>query len=146
MEDNYLEIKTTKKKTKQIQNKNGVMAEQDQFRVVMNKESNAALEQLVLRANMNFESGHITKSDLVHYLFSNTNKWISDSDIKILQTKHFDDKKALIDLAQSEAELPENIKKAVRELHGLLDASKKKASRVSSEISTEASVDNIRTL
>ncbi|GEM_PF-2559570 len=97
-------------------------AEDDQYRVVIQKESNDALEELVRRTNNGFEGGEVTKSDVVNLLISNHAKSFSDSDIKSLRLLHFDEKKvlrALLRKAGDDGDLPSEIKKVIREHLGI---------------------------
>lgn len=128
------------KKTKKLKS-----AEDDQYRVVIQKESNDALEELVRRTNEGFEGGEVTKSDVVNLLISNHAKSFSDSDIKSLRLLHFDEKKvlrALLRKAGDDGDLPSEIKKVLREHLGISDSSKRRTSKGTLDLSTEKSVDN----
>lgn len=128
------------KKTKKLKS-----AEDDQFRVVIQKESNDALEELVRKTNEGFEGGEVTKSDVVNLLISNHAKSFSDSDIKNLRLLHFDEKKvlrALLRKAGDDGDLPSEIKKVLREHLGISDSSKRRISKGTLDLSTEKSVDN----
>ncbi|OYZ24326.1 MAG: hypothetical protein B7Y39_01335 [Bdellovibrio sp. 28-41-41] len=134
--------KTGKQKTKTKKIKS---AEDDQYRVVIQKESNDALEELVRRTNDGFEGGEVTKSDVVNLLISNHAKSFSDSEIKNLRLLHFDEKKvlrALLRKAGDDGDLPSEIKKVLREHLGISDSSKRRASKSAFDLSTEKSVDN----
>jgi hypothetical protein len=120
-------------------------AEDDQYRVVIHKESNDALEELVRKTNDGFEGGEVTKSDVVNLLISNHAKSFSDSDIKSLRLLHFDEKKvlrALLRKAGDDGDLPSEIKKVLREHLGISDSSKRRISKGVLDLSTEKSVDN----
>lgn len=120
-------------------------AEDDQYRVVIQKESNDALEELVRRTNDGFEGGEVTKSDVVNLLISNHAKSFSDSDIKSLRLLHFDEKKvlrALLRKAGDDGDLPSEIKKVLREHLGISESSKRRISKGTLELSTEKPVDN----
>lgn len=120
-------------------------AEDDQYRVVIQKESNDVLEELVRRTNEGFEGGEVTKSDVVNLLISNHAKSFSDSDIKSLRLLHFDEKKvlrALLRKAGDDGDLPSEIKKVLREHLGISDSSKRRISKGTLDLSTEKPVDN----
>lgn len=120
-------------------------SEDDQYRVVIQKESNDALEELVRRTNDGFEGGEVTKSDVVNLLISNHAKSFSDSDIKSLRLLHFDEKKvlrALLRKAGDDGDLPSEIKKVLREHLGMTDNLKRRLSKNTNDLSTEKSVDN----
>lgn len=123
--------------------KTGEVNEQEQFRVVLNKDTNAALEEFVEKVNKDFRGGIATKSIVANYVFQNLKNFLSDSDIKAIHHKCFDDKEALLALGKSEQGIPEAVKKAIREAYGLLEKDKKRSSKMSNELSTESSVDNI---
>lgn len=135
----------TKKGKPDQKSKKPKSAEEDQYRVVIQKESNDALEELVRRTNDGFEGGEVTKSDVVNFLISNHAKSFSDSDIKSLRLLHFDEKKvlrALLRKAGYDGDLPSEIKKVLREHLGISDSSKRRISKGMLELSTEKSVDN----
>lgn len=128
------------KKTKKIKS-----AEEDQYRVVIQKESNEALEELVRRTNDGFEGGEVTKSDVVNMLISNHARSFSDADIKNLRLLHFDEKKvlrALLRKAGDDGDLPSEIKKVLREHLGVADTSKRRVLKSTTELSTEKVMDN----
>ncbi len=134
--------KTGKQETKAKKLKS---TEDDQYRVVIQKESNDALEELVRRTNDGFDGGEVTKSDVVNLLISNHAKSFSDSDIKSLRLLHFDEKRvlrALLRKAGDDGDLPSEIKKVLREHLGISDSSKRRISKGTLDLSTEKSVDN----
>lgn len=146
-EEEREEGKKTGKQTGKQETKTKKMksAEDDQYRVVIQKESNDALEELVRRTNDGFEGGEVTKSDVVNLLISNHAKSFSDSDIKSLRLLHFDEKKvlrALLRKAGDDGDLPSEIKKVLREHLGISDSSKRRISKGTLDLSTEKSVDN----
>lgn len=114
----------------------------DQFRVVVGPEANKNLEELVLKVNLGFDGGSVTKSDVAAYIFQNLNKLISESDIKNIRSIHFDEKKVLGSLLRGEHDLPEELKKVIRTHFGLNEKEKKKVVRGASDLSTERDVDN----
>ena len=130
-----------KKKVKS--EKAGEVIEQEQFRLVLNKDTNTVLEEFVEKVNKDFRGGTATKSIVANYVFQNLKNFLSDSDIKAIHHKCFDDKEALLALGKSEKGIPEAVKKAIREAYGLLEKDKKRSSKALSELSTELPVDNI---
>lgn len=102
----------------------------EQYRIVIDKESNQKLEEMVEKVNEDFDTGMVSKSDLAMYVFLNLNKLITSEDIKMLRMKHFDDSKVLIDLlkiSESKNELPEEVRKFLREHAGVLNKDKKQS-------------------
>ncbi len=122
--------------------KNGEIIEQEQFRVVINKDANAALEDFVAKVNAGFQGGQAARSDIANYVLSRLTTLLGDADIKVIQNSCFDDKEALASLSKSEDELPDVVKKAIREAYGLMEHQKKRTARSSQELSTDKSVDN----
>lgn len=120
----------------------GESAEQEQFRLVLNKEANAFLEEFVSKVNKDFRGGKATKSEVANYIFANLKSLVSESDIKAIQSNCFDEREALLSLGKGEQNIPEVLKKAVREAYGLSEKDKKRTARVQQELSTEKSVDN----
>lgn len=115
---------------------------QEQFRIVINREANDHLEGTVAKVCRGFEAGAVTRTDLANYIFCNLSKFLSDADYKALRALHFDEKKVLSSIIKSEDELPEEIRKALRDYYGLAEPNRKRSLRTTSELSTEKSVDN----
>lgn len=103
----------------------------DVFRVVISKESNEALESVLSRCTDGFDAGTLTKSDVANYILQNVNKFFQDSDVKNLRAMHFDEKKVLGTILRTEADLPEELRKAIRAHYGINDREKKRAIRPS---------------
>lgn len=119
--------------------------EEEQYRVIINKEVNDLLESLVSRTNDGFEGGEVSKSDVASMLIQNAAKDFDESDIRSLRSRYFDEKKilrALLRKSGDDGELPENLKKVIREQFGLAESSKKKSAKASNELSTNKIVDN----
>lgn len=136
-EEREEEKKTGKTETKTKKSK---PAEDDQYRVVIQKESNHALEELVRRTNEGFDGGEVTKSDIVNLLILNHSKSFSESDIKNLRLLHFDEKKvlrALLRKAGDDNDLPIEIRKVLREHFGFTDGTKRRSQKSNLELSTE---------
>jgi 3-oxoacyl-[acyl-carrier-protein] synthase III len=112
-----------------------------QCRVVITKEANQELENLVEKIKEGNETVEITKSDVANYVFGNLNKFLSEADIKALKNIYFDERKVLQNLlkqSQEGAELPLEIKRMVRDLYGLGEQSKRRNSKNSSEAVLES--------
>ena len=89
--------------------------------------------------------GIITKSDLANFIFQNLENLLSDADYKKIRSLHFDDKKVLNDLlrkSDSANDLPEEIKRAIREHYGLAEKDKKRSSKAENDLSPGSAVDN----
>lgn len=99
------------------------------FRVVISKESNEALESALSRCAEGFDAGEFTKSDIANYIFQNVGKFFQDSDVKNLRAAHFDEKKMLGSILRTDADLPEELRKAIRAHYGVDDKEKKKSSK-----------------
>lgn len=128
MKNENVEKKNEKSKTE--------MGTGTQCRVVITKEANQELENLVEKIKEGNETVEITKSDAANYVFGNLNKILSEADIKALKNIYFDERKVLQNLlkqSQDGAELPLEIKKMVRDLYGLGEQSKRRNPKNSSE-------------
>lgn len=128
--DKKEEIQNTEDKDQNPKKKKSL--EEDQFRVVISRDVNEILEKLVTRANDGFDGGDIAKSDVANLLLLNSAKSFSDSDIKTLRALHFDEKKmlrAILRQSGDEGDLPEHLKKALREHYGLAEFKERKTSR-----------------
>lgn len=104
----------------------------DQFRVVIDHDPNLILERVVDKLNEGFEGGVITKSDLANFVFKNLERYISDSDMKEMRSLHFDDRRMLASLlknADDPTELPEEIRKVLREFYGISEKDKKRGQK-----------------
>ena len=120
---------------------------QDQFRVVVSKEANASLEQFLEKVNEGLVAGEISRSDAADYILCNLTKLMSESDVKSLRNLHFDDRKvlaALLKKSSEDKELPEEIRRALREHYGIPDKERKRSARAHNELSTVKAVDNSR--
>lgn len=117
----------------------------DQYRVVISKVANEALEEMMRRANEGFDGGEVTRSDIVNMIAVNYTKSFSEADIKALRNLHFNERKmlkALLRRTGDDGDLPDEIKRALREHFGIAEQGKKRASRNHVELSTERNVDN----
>ncbi|MBY0316111.1 MAG: hypothetical protein K2Q26_11360 [Bdellovibrionales bacterium] len=115
------------------------------YRVVICDEANKALEDIVTKVNVGFDSGAITKSDVANFVFQNLVKHFSDADSKALRSLHFDDKKVLSTILKSEEDLPEDLKKAIRQHFGVAEKAPKKSAKPAIDLSTASSVDKSKT-
>lgn len=119
-----------------------VQDSKDQYRVVITKDANTSLEELVTSINVGLEAATVTRSDIANYLFCNLSKFISDSDVKALRAQHFDAKKALSAMLRSAEDLPEEVQRALRMACGISDLVRKRPSKGQGELSTDSLVDN----
>ena len=111
--------------------------DEDQYRVVINKEVNEVLEILVKRANEGFDGGEIAKSDVANAILLDSEKSFGDAEIKTLRNLHFDDKKMLRSIlrqAGDDVDLPEHLKKALRDHYGISESSKKRPLKTNSTV------------
>lgn len=103
-----------------------------QFRVVINEEANAQLEAFVRQAGEGEEPVAISKSDLANYVFCNLSRFLSESDLKHLRSQYFDEAtvlKGLVKKLKNENDLPQEIKRALRDYYGVSDREKKRPSK-----------------
>lgn len=107
----------------------GSSSQGEVFRVVISKESNEALESALSRCADGFDAGEFTKSDIANYVFQNLSKFFSEADVKNLRAAHFDEKKMLGSILRTDADLPEDLRKAIRAHYGVDDKEKKKSSK-----------------
>lgn len=142
LEEEKKNTENTKDKTAKRKN---VSQDEDQFRVVINKDSKVVLDELVFKANEGFEGGEISKSDIVNLLIFNHGSSFPESEVKHLRNLHFDEKKvlkALLKKAGEDGDLPSEIKRVLREHLGLTETHKKKSLKNQIELSTDKIVDN----
>ena len=141
-----LDIKNNEGKNtgkRKMQAAKDVVENQDQYRVVINKDANLSLEAVAAKMNDGFDAGTIGRSDIANYVFLQLERLLSESDFKALRTLHFNEKKVLASILRAHDDLPEEVKKALRAHYGIQDKDKKKVSKPQAEISTENNVDNI---
>jgi hypothetical protein len=122
-------------------NPEGSPATQEQFRVVISREANAQIEKCIVKACQGFDPSALTRTDIANYVFCNLPKLLSDADFKALRALHFDEKRLLSSILKSENELPEEIRKALRDHYGLSEPAKKRALRAAPESPTDAGAD-----
>lgn len=131
--DSNREIKMNSK-TSEVQVK-------EQFRVVIDREANEALETFVLHVNGSGENSRITKSELANYVFKNMDVFLDDADIVAMRALYFDPKKALEGIlkgATSGDGLPDDLREALLKHCGIKPATKEKRAK---KLSTLRSVD-----
>lgn len=112
---------------------------QEQYRIVIEKEANDCLERIVAKANQGFENGAVNRSGIANYVFQNLAKLLSDADLKAIRALYFDDKRVLGTILKSDEDLPEELRRALREYYGISDGAKKRALRAAPELSPEKS-------
>ena len=118
---------------------------EEQYRVIITKEVNEGLEALVKRTNEDYLGGEVTKSDIANSLLLGSIKSFSENDIKQLRNRFFDEKKmlrAILRDSSETSEIPEDIRKAIREHFGINEGRKKSSSKAQNDLSTSSNVDN----
>jgi hypothetical protein len=109
---------------------------QEQYRVVINKEASECLEKMLAKVTEGFDAGSVNKSDVANWLIQNAASAFGDSDVKAIQKLHFDERKilgAILKDSKSENKIPESVKKAIREHFGLTEGTKRKTQDKSRE-------------
>jgi len=102
---------------------------QEQYRVVINKEASECLEKMLAKVTEGFDAGSVNKSDVANWLVLNAASAFGDSDVKALQKLHFDERKilgAILKDSKNENKIPESVKKAIREHFGLTEGTKRR--------------------
>lgn len=120
MELEKLNGQEEKKNETQDQRKKKAEKAQNQFRVVVGKEANDALDELVGIVNEGFTAGSVTKSGLATYLFKNAHRFLKKAEISKIRAEYFDERLALENLVrESEAsgKLPDDLRKLLKEQH-----------------------------
>jgi hypothetical protein len=113
----------------------------DPYRVCVSEEAHLLLETLVERCNDDFEGGTVTRSDVANRLIVGAGKIFSDADVKALRNLSFDDRKMLHSLLQrsgKNGELPEDIRRVLRELNGVVEQPKKRGVRSQKDLSVDS--------
>lgn len=136
---NYKTVKTEEEKSKSENFIGKVMNEgtQEIYRVVIQKDASLVLDELAKKANEGFDAGLITKSDVANYIFTNLAPRLTESDFRSLRSLHFDERKVLSGLlrkSEGTAELPEELKRAIREHCGVLERDKKRPAKAQTEV------------
>ena len=104
-----------------------------QFRVVLNRRANDALEELTIKINSEFEHGEITKSDVANWVLERVKNKINQSEIDEIKEANFDETKALAELLRNSkndnSSLPPEVIKALKSHIGFSKNRTKKATR-----------------
>ena len=106
--------------------------EQEQFRVVINKEASFLLDQMHCQVQDGFDGGEVTKSDVANWLIRAASESFGDHEVKIIRHLYFDERKilaSLLKISKNENLLPETLRKAIREIAGLSDVTKKRSAK-----------------
>lgn len=111
----------------------------EQFRVVINRESNEAIERFLVSVNDDGNSTKVTKSDLANFLFERLNEILTDADIAEIRRRFFDAKKALEGILKNGEDLPAHLREAVLKHCGINPTTKEKRPK---KVSTPKLVDN----
>lgn len=120
--------------------------EQEQFRIVINREANLVLEKIVDQVNEGLDSPDVNRSLLANYVFLNLAKYISESDIREIRSLYFDERKALLNIVKSVGageDLPEQLSRALKDYLQLSEPSKKKVVKKTKKISTLKPLDKL---
>ena len=107
--------------------------DQEQFRVVIDREASSNLDRMLHQVQDGFEAGEVTKSDIANWIIQAASESFGDHEVKIIRHLYFDERKILASLlksSKSENLLPENLRKAIREIAGLNETAKKKILKV----------------
>lgn len=121
--------------------KSGELAK-EQFRVVINRDANEALESFISMLK-DGSSSNITKSDLANYLFKRLDEYLGESEILEIRSLHFDTTqalKALIKQAENGGELPDTLRELLLKNSGIKSSPKEKRPK---RLSTVSAVDNL---
>lgn len=101
----------------------------EQFRVVINREANEALEAFLAKLADSDESMKVTRSDVANYIFGRLEEIIGESKILEIRALYFDAKKALeviLKGASTSDELPDELRQALLRHYGIKMQSKEK--------------------
>lgn len=115
----------------------------EQFRVVINREANEALEAFVKEIASVNETSKISKSDVANYIFCRLGKVLGASEIEEMRSLFFDAKKALEGILKgvtSSEELPEELRDALLKHCGIKSAPKEKRQK---KLSTPKLVESV---
>ena len=113
-----------------IENKNK-NENQEQYRIVINKDASEVLEKLLAKVTDGFDAGSVNKSDVANWLIMNAANAFGDNEVKAIQKLHFDDRKilgALLRDSKNENKIPESVRKAIRDHYGLNESPKRRNS------------------
>lgn len=113
----------------------------EQFRVVINREANEAIEKFAEALAQGNDSSKITKSDLANYVFCRLERFLGAPEISEIRSIFFDAKKALESILKgtgSGDELPQELREVLLKHCGIKSATKEKRPKKS----TSHSVDN----
>ena len=89
-----------------------------------------SLNEAVQFVNDGFEAGHVTKTDLATYLFSNALRFLSKTEVSKIRDQFFDEETALKELVKSVSTsggLPSEFTQLLKERFKSSSESKKKA-------------------
>jgi hypothetical protein len=104
----------------------------EQFRVVINREANEALEAFLGEVLNSGENSKVNKSDIANYVFCRLGKLLGATEIGEIRSLFFDAKKALeviLKGASSSDELPEDLREALLKHCGIKRQPKEKAAK-----------------
>jgi len=114
----------------------------EQFRVVINREANEALEAFVVQVNAGGETFKVAKSDLANYVFSHLNDLLNANAVAEIRAIYFDAKKALEGILKGStdgSDLPQELREALLKHCGIKSSAREKRPK---KLSTPRLVDN----
>lgn len=112
----------------------------EQFRVVIDREANDALESFVAKLNTDSDTSKVSRSDIANFFFQRIDDLVTDAEIADIRAKYFDAKKAIEGILKGGAGLPGEIQEALLKHCGIKPATKEKRAK---KLSTPKLVDNV---
>lgn len=117
----------TESKKRKVKIKNETSDDSGVSRVVISKEADDALKNLLSKARDGFDGGQIERSDIVNWLLNNHEKLVGEAELRQIRSLHFDEMLAwnkLTKLANQSGGLSEELK---AQFKSLLNSSLKKS-------------------
>lgn len=112
-----------------MQNEETNSQNKEQYRVVINREANQALEAFANKLNEDSGATKISKSDLANYVFQNLSDFLTDADVTEIRAIYFDAKKALEGILKGGKDLPEHLREALLKHCGIKSSTKEKRTK-----------------
>lgn len=120
-------------KERETERKKGKSENQEQYRIVVSKETSEALEKMLSKSITDFIAGEINKSDIANWIILNAVPTFNENDVKSIQKLHFDERKilgALLKDSKKENKIPEILRKAIRDFYGVSETPKRKSNNL----------------
>lgn len=111
----------------------------EQFRVVIDREANDALENIVAKLNQEPGAHKLSKSDVANFVLQRIEEMLGEAEIADIRATYFDPKIALEGILKNGNSLPEEIENALLKHCGIKPTTKEKRAK---KISTPKLVDN----